>query len=229
MARPLCSGPIVLKLGGSLLASGRLGPVFSLITAAVRPLVVVPGGGRFADAVRDAQAEAGFSDPLAHRMALLAMHQTGLLIADRSPRLEPAETLAAIRRVLAAGRIPVWLPYRLASDDPHIPADWSITSDGLAARLAERLRLDRLVLVKSCRADASRGLDRLAAEGIVDAALPALARRARLAVEVIGPGEEQRLSELAAAAPFSGSPQSVPRSGRRRAGAMLGGLAHGEE
>ena len=110
------AAPLVVKLGGSLLGEARLGSVLTLIGAATRPVVIVSGGGPFADAVREAQAVLAFDDATAHRMALLAMHQTGLALAALEPRLLPAETFPGIARGLAAGRIPVWSP--LASPRP---------------------------------------------------------------------------------------------------------------
>ena len=76
------------------------------------------------------------SDAAAHRMAILAMHQTGLMLIAMQPRLIGVETRAQMRAALQAGRIPVWLPLRMCDRDNSIPQDWSITSDGLAAQIA---------------------------------------------------------------------------------------------
>ena len=50
---------------------------------AVYPLVVVPGGGPFADAVRVFDAELGLSSDRAHWMSILAMDLYGHMI-DRN-------------------------------------------------------------------------------------------------------------------------------------------------
>src|SRR5688572_11112389 len=68
-------GPTVVKLGGSYALSPRLPAILAAIRASHVPVVVVPGGGPFADAVRAAQPRMGFGDRAAHRMALLAMAQ----------------------------------------------------------------------------------------------------------------------------------------------------------
>ncbi len=85
--------PTVVKLGGSLSESGRIGSVLKTIGRARVACVIVPGGGAFADAVRAAQAEHKFSEGVAHRMALLAMHQTGMMLCAMHARLQPVETL----------------------------------------------------------------------------------------------------------------------------------------
>lgn len=186
----------MVKLGGSLAESMRLPAVLELVGRARAPVVVVPGGGAFADAVRRAQADFEFPDADAHRMALLAMHQTGLMMAALHPRFAPVETLAELRKVLDAGRIPVWLPYRMTDRDKRITPDWSTTSDGLAARLAERLDGAPVVLVKSCRIVPGSALVSLVLEGIVDTAFAAIVNRADLAWHVLGSGDEVALSGL---------------------------------
>ena len=162
--------PLVVKIGGSLLSGQgqRLAGLVAIIARARRPLVIVPGGGVFADAVRRMQTTHDVSDRAAHAMALLAMHQMGLLLQDMHPRLIAVETLASVRQALAHNRIPVWLPLRLAETDESIPADWSVTSDALAARLAERLRIEGVLLVKSRRVPKGPTAEELAEQGIVD-------------------------------------------------------------
>ena len=73
--------PWIVKIGGSLAAGpAALGRWLLALEAGRRRVVVVPGGGPFADTVRSAQAELGFDDSTAHRMALLAMEQYGMAL-----------------------------------------------------------------------------------------------------------------------------------------------------
>jgi aspartokinase-like uncharacterized kinase len=199
-----------VKLGGSLAESRRLAAILRLVAGARAPVIVVPGGGTFADAVRVAQADLGFSDAVAHCMAILAMHQTAHMLAGLEPRLAPVETMAAMGRTLAAGRIPVWLPWRLCKRDETIPADWSVTSDGLAARLAERMGRAPVVLVKSCAVASGSTLDRLARSGTVDPTFVTIVERARLRWCVLGAGDEAELAAVLKA----------QRQGRRRSAAQ---------
>lgn len=195
--------PFVVKLGGSLAGSGRLPAILRLIATAAAPLVLVPGGGSFADTVRAAQRELGFDDPAAHRMALLAMQQMALAMASLEPRLRPAAGLFALHLAAERGTIPLWCPYRLASADPALPQNWSLTSDGLAAWLAERLSARGVILVKSCRIETCWSLARLAAAGIVDPVFAEIVARAALPWRVFGPGEEDALSKLLMTAELS--------------------------
>ena len=140
----------VIKLGGSLATAPELRSWLEVIAHAPGPpRVLVPGGGPFADAVRAAQARWRFDDRIAHRMALLAMHQYGLMLTGLEPKLQPAETVEAIRAACATEHIPVWLPYAMVATRDDIEASWEVTSDSLALWLATELGAERLILVKA--------------------------------------------------------------------------------
>jgi aspartokinase-like uncharacterized kinase len=184
-------GPaLVLKLGGSLAESGRIAGLVEIVTTATYPVVVVPGGAMLADAVRKAQAPLAISDHLAHKLALLSLHQMALVLSAKHPRFETVETLRDIARALLDGSVPVWMPYRLQHDDLGLPADWSATSDALAARLAERMGCGQVALVKSCPVNATADLDQLAQDGITDPTFASVVRRAGLKWAVYGAGDE---------------------------------------
>jgi len=194
--------PLIVKVGGSLLANGaRLSAIVAILARARRPVVIVPGGGPFADQVRTTQKANETSERAAHKMALLAMHQTGLLIEDMQARFVAVDSASTIRQALAANRIPIWLPLKLAGDDKTIPATWSVTSDALAARLAERLRFEAVVLIKSRCVPRGPSAAELACEGIVDPAFGGVVERAGLAFRIVGPGEERALAEICLATP----------------------------
>lgn len=170
----------VVKLGGSLWNGPALRPwLAALAGERARRIVIVPGGGPFADAVRNAQPVLGYGASAAHRMAILGMEQYGLALLDLQPELHPARTVADMMR---AGGTAVWLPSALAAE-ADVEESWDVTSDTLAAWLAERLGAERLVLVKSALlppglADARA----LARAGVIDPVLPG--RMARLPAEV---------------------------------------------
>jgi aspartokinase-like uncharacterized kinase len=164
---------LVVKLGGSLIESPHLPAWLAHLSASRGRVVVVAGGGPFADAVRIAQQQRPFDDKAAHLMAILAMEQFALMLAALEPGLRPAASRAAIE---AAGRksvTPVWLPSRMTAGAPDIPESWDVTSDSLAVWLARKLGLRRVVLVKSAALPgASASAAALAEAGIVDPLLP---------------------------------------------------------
>ncbi len=190
---------LVVKLGGSLAKAGALPRLLAALETAKGPAILVPGGGVFADAVRTEQARLGFSDAAAHHMALLAMEQYGLLVADLAPSLVPCRSLEEMWQVIDRGGSAIWLPAAMALADATIPQSWDVTSDSLAAWLARRLGARRLLLVKSAAAPSPLDPAALAAQGLVDPAFPRFAEGGGFALEWLGPGEEGRIAERLAA------------------------------
>jgi len=185
----------VVKLGGSLAADPVLRDWLDVLATHGRGRVVlVPGGGPFADQVRDAQESWGFPDDVAHRMALHAMEQFGLMLLGLAPSLIPAATEDDVRRVLQTARVAVWLPVAMTIAEDEIPANWDVTSDSLAAWFAQRLNAERLILVKAApapRPDLEPAeLSRL---GIVDAAFPEFAARTCVTPLVLSKADHQVL------------------------------------
>jgi aspartokinase-like uncharacterized kinase len=166
----------VVKLGGRMAWAAELTDWLAVLTEhGAGRVVLVPGGGPFADAVRSAQAIWRFDDATAHHMALLAMQQYGLMLAGLRAELRLVDSEAAIRAALASGRIPVWSPLPMALD-PALETSWRLTSDSLAAWLARLLNAGRLALVKHCTASPATDPGDWAAAGIVDPLFPDHAR-----------------------------------------------------
>ncbi len=142
--------PLILKIGGSLAEGGHLRSWLKLIADhGERAIVIVPGGGPFAEQVRQAQRKLGFGDGPAHRMALLAMEQYAIAMAGMEPRLCMASSPIAIERALIGKKAVVWRPSTMAVGRADLPESWEVTSDSLACWLAEEICARRIVLVKS--------------------------------------------------------------------------------
>ncbi|RPI29662.1 MAG: amino acid kinase, partial [Actinomycetota bacterium] len=112
-------------------------------------LLIVPGGGVFADAVRDCDARFGLGADAAHWMAILAMDQYGLLLADLTPGAEAVRTLDRARSRLAEeGGVVVLLPSEPLRRADALPHSWSVTSDAIAAWVTQAADGRLLVLLK---------------------------------------------------------------------------------
>lgn len=164
----------IVKLGGSLHDAPALRQrLAELATVPGPPRILVPGGGPFADAVRETQPRLGFDDLAAHRMAILAMQQYGLALQSLEPRLTLAQTEAELRAAQACA----WLPWVMVGMAAEIEPSWAVTSDSLAAWLATRLGAEMLILVKSTPLPAGEETAaELARAGLVDPSFPAYAR-----------------------------------------------------
>ena len=163
----------VVKIGGSLLGSPELERWLELfVKYSDGNIIIVPGGGIFANAVREAQILTKISDACAHKLAVLAMDQFGLLLANLNPLLATAKTECEIDERTWQHRAIVWLPSHMVLADDSIPQSWDVTSDSLAAWLANKLNAKQLVLVKSEKPSASQlCLKSMTEDGVVDEAL----------------------------------------------------------
>jgi 5-(aminomethyl)-3-furanmethanol phosphate kinase len=127
--------------------SSWLKSIQSLVTKTT--IIIVPGGGEFADKVRELQDTLKFDDLIAHRMALLSMCQYGYLLAGMNTAIQIVEDIEAITSNMDKELPLLWLPTALIGDDTAIPASWDFTSDSIAIWLASQLAAQRLILVKS--------------------------------------------------------------------------------
>ena len=124
--------PLVVKLGGSL--HHQIPEIVPLLCQSERPLLVVPGGGLFADAVRQERV----ADDAAHWMAIAAMEQYAWVIASHGMR---TTDILAVPETTA-----VFLPYISMRQHDPLPHSWDVTSDSIAAWIAAELEIELLVL-----------------------------------------------------------------------------------
>jgi aspartokinase-like uncharacterized kinase len=194
-ARSSRSPLAIVKLGGSHATGPHLKDWLTAIAAEAGSIVIAPGGGPFADAVRTAQAEIGFDERAAHTMALMAMAQFGSALESLHPALRLAASRSAILRALKDGKVPVWSPEPMARA-AALPETWDLTSDSLAAWLAGALGAGRLLLVKHGRFEgAAVGAHDLAARGVVDPLFPTYLKESGARAWLAAPTDSGRLAE----------------------------------
>ncbi|HTD71508.1 MAG TPA: hypothetical protein VK647_13730 [Gemmatimonadales bacterium] len=152
----------VVKVGGGLLGkAGAFELVIESLTAfrRGRRIVVLPGGGPFADAVRQMFKRVNIGEDAAHWMAVLGMDQYAHALAARLPESALVDGEGGIAAAVQAARLPVLAPYRwLRAADP-LPHSWEVTSDSIAAWLAGQVGARRVVLIKPAHADLARLVD----------------------------------------------------------------------
>ena len=140
----------VIKVGGSLAEEPeRLRFLCTKLGEFAKKyaVVVVPGGGRFADVVRDFDQRFTLSSEIAHRMAVLGMDQFGLFLCQLIPDSCATYLLSDAKQFSEIGVVPVFLPSRLLFREEPLENSWDVTSDSIAAYVAGRLRVAKVVLV----------------------------------------------------------------------------------
>lgn len=178
---------IIVKLGGSLSRADTLIKCLNSVEQNFqgRAVVIVPGGGAFADQVRLAQHHWQFDDKTAHNMAILAMQQMALLIKGLKDDFFIARSVTDIRKQLHRQKIVIWSPDIVELDNADIEASWDITSDSLAAWLAKALSATELILVKSATIDANLSLEQLAKQNVIDKGFCDFVRQATFKIQVV--------------------------------------------
>ena len=141
---------VVVKVGGSLaLKPEKLRDLCMKLSqlSHQQGLIVVPGGGEFADIVRDMDKRFKLAPSTNHRMAILGMDEYGMLLHDLSPNSECVDDFGLLKDTLKMGRLPIFLPSAFTFADDGLENSWDVTSDSIAAYVAERLGVRQVVLV----------------------------------------------------------------------------------
>lgn len=140
----------VIKVGGSLSEdSASLTTLCQELGALAKSyrMLVVPGGGKFADVVREFYHNFVLSDTVAHKMAILSMDQFGLFLSSITPNSQITYVLEEARSLSSAGFLPIILPSRLMFQKDPLEHSWNVTSDSIAAYIAGLLLAKKLILV----------------------------------------------------------------------------------
>lgn len=151
----------VIKLGGSVTHYESLMQWLKLVVRwGDGKVILVPGGGVYADAVREFQRmravlpEGHIDDGQAHALAIYAMDQMARSLVAMMPELTLVRNPFEIAERGWQHRGLVWLPSEMAlgqafATEHPLPQSWDITSDSLAAWLALQLDACQLLMIKS--------------------------------------------------------------------------------
>jgi hypothetical protein len=216
----------VLKVGGSLNRRTRLEVLCREISrlGERHALLVVPGGGEFADQVRKVYLRYALDETAAHCMALLAMDQYGYLLNRLIAGSLLTADLPSARQAAESGRVAILLPSALVIRADPLPHSWQVSSDTIAAWVAHLACCQRLVLLKDVDGLLASSAMELIAEltveqlaehtGGVDAYLSGFLASTRLETWVINGLRPERLFELLDAAHTTGT-RITPAAGLR--------------
>ncbi len=181
----------LIKIGGSLYHKPELPScalAWSKLAAEYR-LLLLPGGGPFADQVRAADARFRLGDDTAHWMAILAMDQFAYLLADIIPEATLVHTLEKSMATCSGGQAAILAPSALLLQLDPLPHSWQISSDSIAAWLARYAGIQRLILLKSVA-----GIFQPDQGGKPSGLLPKVSRQRLIKSSVVDPGFAKTLA-----------------------------------
>lgn len=140
----------VVKVGGSLsLYPEKLRSLCLKISeiSKEQKLIVVPGGGEFADVVRCLDKSFHLSCSTSHGMAILGMDQYGMLLSDLMTGSITTHKLEEIKCFFDLKKLPIFLPSHLLLREDPLENSWAVTSDSIAVYIADKLQVTKVLLV----------------------------------------------------------------------------------
>jgi aspartokinase-like uncharacterized kinase len=175
---------IVIKVGGSLLDWPGLPSRLASFLAArgdVRT-VLIAGGGKLADVLRDLDTVHALGEGRSHSLALRILDTTAQILAAILPGTRVVASLDELPPTWRIGVHPILAP-RLVLDDDHrrnplssLPHTWSSTTDSISARIARILGASELIVLKSVTPPPDLSLSTAATLGLIDPEFPSIAR-----------------------------------------------------
>lgn len=147
--------PVVVKVGGSLFDLPDLGRRLGhwLDDSGLVQVLLVPGGGPLADAVRTLDRWQNLGDEASHWLALETMTVSASLLTRILSGGVVVQDLAECPQCWAKKQTPILdvLPFMCgdACKPGGLPHSWDVTSDSIAMRVALACRARSLILLKS--------------------------------------------------------------------------------
>lgn len=171
----------VVKLGGSLLSLPNVWGCLQewLQRQAAARTVLIVGGGALVDTLRHYDEVHSLDPEVVHWLALDAMAITAKIAASSLPGATITADWTQVKS-LPPATISVLDVCKLMNDDhaspgPPLPRAWEVTSDSIAARVAQVLKAEELVLLKSAVPAGAADCEGLAECGYVDPWFPNVA------------------------------------------------------
>jgi aspartokinase-like uncharacterized kinase len=175
LSRSFNPPPVVIKVGGSLYDWSELGArLCAWLKCEVKgPALLIPGGGRLVDAVRELDRKHQLGEDAAHWLAMRALSVSAYFLSHLMPNAVLVKSLEACASVWQRQNLAVLDALAFARLDDgcegSLPHTWAVTSDSVAARAARLLGAKKLVLLKSVDNSFSGDWEEEERQGFVDA------------------------------------------------------------
>ncbi len=143
-----------IKIGGSLISYTE--ELIDLMQSLDRlsksyQLVIIPGGGPFANIVRDMYKQYDLSETAAHWMAILAMDQYGFFLSNLSENTLTISSIDSAKELASTYKLVIILPFQVLYEQDPLEHSWDVTSDSIAAYIASLINADSLILLKDVK------------------------------------------------------------------------------
>ncbi len=109
-------------------------------------LIIIPGGGSYANFIRILDRKLDIGDDLSHWMAIFAMNCNGDAISREYKDIKCIKDIEELKE--SNEFISIFLPFDFIFQTDELPHSWSVTSDSLAIYIASILKLNHCFLIK---------------------------------------------------------------------------------
>jgi aspartokinase-like uncharacterized kinase len=109
-------------------------------------IILIPGGGSFANFIRKIYSELKFTEEIAHWMGIISMNYNGLELNKKFPNLPVIEDIINLKEKKKL--FCIFLPYEFLKDNDKLPHSWNVTSDSISLFIAKELGLNECFLIK---------------------------------------------------------------------------------
>ena len=142
----------IFKIGGKILENSKnIESTISQLTQLyeeniLQKIILIPGGGSYANFIRKIGGDLMLGDDLAHWIAIYSMNYNGIELNRKYPKLECIGELEKFQD--AKKKFCIFLPYTYLREDDTLPHSWDVTSDSITIYIANKLNLNECYLIK---------------------------------------------------------------------------------
>ena len=178
----------IVKIGGSLFDYAQLAEAWCewLSRQPQMKTVIIGGGGLYANLVREWDQQFGLGEEAAHWMCVASMNVTAALLHHRLPGVSLIDDWQSLGEWLASSQMCATTVFSVESflktiekdmSGDSLPRTWAVSSDSIAARGAETVEAEELVLGKSTSVSSASDWQQRSDEGFVDRHFPEIVTR----------------------------------------------------
>ena len=187
----------IVKLGGSLINTSELKHWLSLANDYHEQICIIPGGGPFADSIRELQKQYLFDDKTAHNMALTAMEQFAWYCQSLQENLIFCRSLDEVTQQLYTPGLCCFLPGQFLHELELDEKNWTLTSDSIAALFAIQSQADGLILVKSIsHINQANSIEVLCNSSVLDTAFEKISQQFSGSIHCLGRHDTEIFPQL---------------------------------
>ncbi len=140
---------VVVKIGGSLQSTEYIKKwIDSIRINRNTSFLIIFGGGKYANKIREEQKIKKYNDYEAHKLAIDAMRRLAFDNLKNLKDFDVIDSLEDIKKNNKKRKLMIWMPSVEEINDFNIPLNWRATSDSIALSVSIRTN-SPLLLIKS--------------------------------------------------------------------------------